>query len=343
MAQPHREMKDHALRALFAQALGTSLGIVGVRSARLVRSLPAELLSVQTHAVAVDALLEDEKGTLWHLEFETGSSNPWRTIRHHVAVRDAYPGRPVCTVVFWTRRRSRRHALRAGELSLVVQEVLLARRRGETVLRRLTALAAGGRPLRPSHGLLLALVPLMHNDDAPSRVVERGLRLAPALPAQLRAPVLEALQALAYSRSDDEERRRIREVLREMPLPQELYRDLRREAREEGWREGREEGRQEGLREGRQEGLQLGRQEGREEGLLTGARRAVLDVLEARFGAVAAEVREVVEAAGDRDTLQRWLRAAVRAPSAEAARRAIAEPTPATAPPAPRRRRRSGP
>lgn len=54
-------------------------------------------------------------------------------------------------------------------------------------------------------------------------------------------------------------------------------------------------------------------QRGTERGQLLEARAAVRELIEARFGAVPAEVAEAVDAATDRDTLRLWLRTAATA------------------------------
>ncbi|MCW5559110.1 MAG: transposase [Verrucomicrobiae bacterium] len=58
-------------------------------------------------------------------------------------------------------------------------------------------------------------------------------------------------------------------------------------------------------------GIKKGLKEGRQEGLLTGAREAVLDVLEARFGEVPLEIQEVISGQVTLSTLRRWHRQAV--------------------------------
>jgi predicted transposase/invertase (TIGR01784 family) len=96
----------------------------------------------------------------------------------------------------------------------------------------------------------------------------------------------------------------------------------RRAGREEGLAEGRQEGlaegRQEGLAEGRQEGLAEGRQEGLAEGLLSAARTAVLDVLEARGIPLSDAARQRIEASCDLAQLHAWHRAAIRVASVDA-------------------------
>ena len=273
--------------------------MLGIRSPRFVRALDPEIITVQTHAVRVDGLLEDPTGTVWLLEFETGTADPWRTIRHHVAVRDVYPGRAVETVVFWGQRKSPKRLFTSGNLSLGIQEVLLARRHAGPLLRRLEARVARGEPLTPEDGFLRGLVPLMENSAPLPAVVAQGIALAQALPPDIRAPVLESMQAVAYSRGDETDRARIREVLRTMPLPLDLYRDLRKESREEG------------------------REEGRLEGELRQAREAVLEAFAAHFDAVPDTVKRAVSQAEDRDQLHGWHRAVIRARDEAEAERAV--------------------
>ena len=299
MPDPHREMTDQALRKLVERLVGSSLEMLGIDTGRFVRALNPEVITVQTQAVRVDGLLENGAGVLWNLEFETGTADPWRTIRHHVAVRDAHPGRTVRTVVFWGRRRSPKHVLRSGDLFLAVEEVLLARRRAAPVLERLESRAGRGEALSAADGFLLALVPLMEGARPLPGVVARGIAMAHALPEELREPVLESMQALAYSRGDAAERAGIREVLKSMPLPQELYEDLRKEFLAEGRTEGRAEGRTEEARAG------------------------LIKVFTLRLGPVPEAVRRVVEGELDLENLEHWLEVVARAGDAAEAGRAI--------------------
>lgn len=83
-------------------------------------------------------------------------------------------------------------------------------------------------------------------------------------------------------------------------------------AREEGYalgiEKGIEKGMQKGIERGRQEGQQLGRQEGEQ--------RALLRLLEARFGVLTAAVTARVRAA-DADQLERWMPRVLTAASAD--------------------------
>ena len=56
----------------------------------------------------------------------------------------------------------------------------------------------------------------------------------------------------------------------------------------------------------------IGREEGREEGAALGVARSVIAVLETRGFAPSSEVRERVEACTDLQTLDQWLRAAMK-------------------------------
>ncbi len=99
------------------------------------------------------------------------------------------------------------------------------------------------------------------------------------------------MQALAYSRGDAAERAGIREVLKSMPLPQELYEDLRKEF----------------LAEGRTEE----------------ARAGLIQVFTLRLGPVPEAVRRVVEGELDLENLEHWLEVVARAGDAAEAGRAI--------------------
>ena len=103
------------------------------------------------------------------------------------------------------------------------------------------------------------------------------------------------MQALAYSRGDAAERAGIREVLKSMPLPQELYEDLRKEFLAEGRTEGRTEE----------------------------ARAGLIQVFTLRLGPVPEAVRRVVEGELDLENLEHWLEVVARAGDAAEAGRAI--------------------
>jgi predicted transposase YdaD len=71
----------------------------------------------------------------------------------------------------------------------------------------------------------------------------------------------------------------------------------------------------------REEGLQKGRQEGRMEGMLEGIaslHRALLEVLEVRFGLVPAGIAESLSAVSDLERLKTLHRAALTCPDLEA-------------------------
>ena len=284
-------MTDQALRRMVAHLVGCDLEMLGIHSGRFVRAFDPEVITVQTQAVRVDGLLESGTGALWHLEFEMGGTDAWRTIWHHIAVRNAHPGRRVHTVVFWGRRKSPKHVLQSGDLSLAIEEVLVARRQAWPEVERLERLATRGEALSAADGFLLALVPLMDGARPLPEVVARGIAVAPALPEDLREPVLESMQALAYSRGDAGDRAGIREVLRSMPLPQDLYEDLRKEFRAEG----------------------------REEE----ARESLLEDFAVLFGTVPPAVEQLVRQTEDIERLKGWRRSILKAGSAAAAERAI--------------------
>jgi flagellar biosynthesis/type III secretory pathway protein FliH len=60
----------------------------------------------------------------------------------------------------------------------------------------------------------------------------------------------------------------------------------------------------------RQEAIQEGIEQGIEQGIEHGIIRSVIDVYEARFGAIPEEVRAVVEDTHDEPTLRAWLKLA---------------------------------
>jgi len=66
-----------------------------------------------------------------------------------------------------------------------------------------------------------------------------------------------------------------------------------------------------GIEKGLEQGLHQGLQTGRQEGLLNGVRESLLEVLEARFGAVPAGIQEAISSQSDLSTLRRWHRQAI--------------------------------
>lgn len=80
-------------------------------------------------------------------------------------------------------------------------------------------------------------------------------------------------------------------------------------------REGREEGLQEGIQKGLQEGIQKGIQKGFREGEVTGLRKALLQILEQRFGPLPDRVRGQLEEITAKSEVERLLQRALKAKS----------------------------
>jgi flagellar biosynthesis/type III secretory pathway protein FliH len=72
----------------------------------------------------------------------------------------------------------------------------------------------------------------------------------------------------------------------------------------------RREAIQEGIEQGRKQGLEQGREQGREQGLKQGVAHSLVEIYEARFGAMPEDLRAVVEDTADEPTLVAWLRLA---------------------------------
>jgi flagellar biosynthesis/type III secretory pathway protein FliH len=68
--------------------------------------------------------------------------------------------------------------------------------------------------------------------------------------------------------------------------------------------------RREAIQEGVQKGLKQGREQGRERGVKQGVAHSLVEVYEARFGAMPDDLRAVVDHADDEPTLVSWLRLA---------------------------------
>jgi hypothetical protein len=120
--------------------------------------------------------------------------------------------------------------------------------------------------------------------DAPERVL--------ALPILVRLR-LEIPRDPAQRTADDEEF---------LMDTQDIVENWRREAVQEGRAEGVQEGRAEGVQEGRAEGVQEGRAEG--------VQRALIDIIEARYGAVPDDVHSVIEDTRDDAVLHAWVKLA---------------------------------
>jgi len=72
----------------------------------------------------------------------------------------------------------------------------------------------------------------------------------------------------------------------------------------------RREAVQEGIKQGVQEGIKQGVQEGIKQGVQEGIKQGLVEVYEARFGAMSEDLRAIVEDADDEPTLVAWLRLA---------------------------------
>jgi hypothetical protein len=78
----------------------------------------------------------------------------------------------------------------------------------------------------------------------------------------------------------------------------------------QGLQEGVKQGLQEGVKQGLQEGVKQGLQEGVKQGLERGVATSLIDVYEARFGTIPADLHTIVEDTHDEPTLRAWLRIA---------------------------------
>ena len=112
-------------------------------------------------------------------------------------------------------------------------------------------------------------------------VLRDAAPVADILDPAMRRGVMGAMGALAYGALESAPRPFLLEVLRQMPLGEELFDVLR--------------------------------QEGERQGEVRKAREAVLDAFLARFDRVPAPVEKVVAAADDLALLKEWHRAVIRA------------------------------
>ena len=209
-----------------------------------------------------------------------GPANPCGLIEHHVAVVRAHPECTVETVVFWGRLRWRQ-PVRCGKATLDAHQVFLAEMDGDAELRRLDDKARGGATLTSGDILKLAMLPLMHQERPMWDVLRVAAPVADILDPEMRRGVMGAMGALAYGALEPAQRPFLLEVLRQMPVGEELFDVLR--------------------------------QEGERKGEVRKAREDVLDAFLARFDRVPTPVEKVVAAADDLALLKEWLRAVIRA------------------------------
>ena len=273
---PHRERTDHSLRWLFTHLRNLTLRDFGLPCPTFVEARSPVVPLVDTKAVVVDALLVGDDRSVWHLEFEMGPANPCGLIEHHVAVVRAHPDCPVETVVFWGRLRSRQ-LVRCGKATLDAHHVSLAEMDGDAELRRLDDKARGGSTLTSGDILKLAMLPLMHQERPMWDVLRVAAPVADILGSEMRRGVMGAMGALAYGALEPAQRPFLLEVLRQMPLGEELFDVIR------------------------------------QEGEVRKAREAVVDAFLARFDRVPAPVEKVIAATDDLALLKEWHRAVIRA------------------------------
>jgi hypothetical protein len=91
---------------------------------------------------------------------------------------------------------------------------------------------------------------------------------------------------------------------------QDIVETWRREAVQEGIKQGVQEGIKQGVQEGIKQGVQEGIKQGVQEGVKQGIAHSLIEVYEARFGALPEELRMAVEGTDDEPTLVAWLRLA---------------------------------
>ncbi len=298
----HREHRDPSLHGVFVTIPRISLRRFGIPSAPMVRELSSDIKIIDTAVEEADDILEDEAGTVWVLEFESRNGNPARTIRHYVAAVGRHPTRRVELALFWDRARrpDRVRPVRAQRASLAAHQVFLASLDGRAALARLRAQAPAG--LSSDDALELALAPAMDHGGRPMwDVLEDLAPLAAGLEPAWVSVVVGTMGALGYDLLEPAERPRLLEVLGRMPFPQTLFTDLEKR------------------------GEKRGEERGEKRGALRQAREAVLEDFTVLFGSVPPAVEQLVRQAEDIDRLKGWRRAILKAGSAAAAERAVAE------------------
>jgi hypothetical protein len=284
-----RAYRDHGFRGVFTLPR-ISLRRCGIPSAPMVRELSSDIKVIGSAVEEADDILEDEAGSVWVLEFESGGGNPARRIRHYVAVVGRHPAQRLELALFWARARrpARVRPIRAQRAFVAAHQVFLASLDGRAALARLRAQAPAG--LGSDDALELALLPAMDHGGRPMGDVLADLApLAAGLDPAWVSAVVGTMGALGHDALEPAERPRLLEVLGHMPFPQTLFTDLEKR------------------------------------GALGQAREAVLEAFVARFTAVPDTVQRAVSQTEDIDQLHRWHRAVVRARDEAEAERAVLE------------------
>ena len=91
---------------------------------------------------------------------------------------------------------------------------------------------------------------------------------------------------------------------------QDIVETWRREAVQEGIKQGVEQGIKQGVEQGIKQGVEQGIERGIKQGVEQGIKQGLIEVYEARFGAMSEDLRAVVEDTDHEPTLITWLRLA---------------------------------
>lgn len=204
------------------------------------RHLPTELPQLELHLERLDHVFELEDGRILHLEFEAAVSaaDLRRFVRYGLALLEAYPERPVHTVVFCgPRTRQPLLPLEGGSLPYRLESVPVGQQDGTATLARLQALAAEGDHWSEADRLDLMLLPLMRHELGTEEVIRAGLVLAEALPAAEQPRAMGALLALAYHYVGEAALDRLMEAL----MTTNLLAQVLAETMEQGMERGRAE------------------------------------------------------------------------------------------------------
>ncbi len=196
-----RQGKDVVLKIVADALSGDLFQRFKLNLPPIVAALPSEFpqLEVRTEKVDLVFLLAD--GSILHLEFQTQqrSSTLMRFARYNLAIADQH-GRQVYTVVLYGAGiRSASKTLRLGSLTFRVQNILIGRENGDAVLRRLHAKAVRGEEFTPADRIDLIFSPLMRQRRVVAEVLLDAARLARNLPQDQQSLTIGALLGLAYN------------------------------------------------------------------------------------------------------------------------------------------------
>ena len=297
-------MSDATLRKLLGvvgEPPVTLLSMLLGRPVSVKQTLPTNLITVQELLPDLLFLLDDD--SILHLEVHGYwmVGFPVRNLLHWgVIYRDL--GQPPRQIAIWIGRK--KPGIRDG----INMPPHLSYSYPVIDARTLDA-----EPLLASGHINEAIFAVLCKFRDSRRTVVRILRRIKQLPlaeqkeAVLQLLILSGLRGLTELVREEAKRMPLSIDIHENEFLDGIYKDARREGRQEGRRKGLEQGHRKGLEQGHRKGLEQGSQEGRLEGRLEAARGMLLDLLEQKFGSVTPATKLRVGSA-DLEQVTSWSR-----------------------------------